>query len=155
MPAMKRCLPSKQVSFDDSPSGQEPSAQEQYRVEPSAQGPSAQKPMEQIAVGEGRDGKTRVPLAEAPSAIGKGAEECLRRWDAFGGARNRMSSGGSWRGHECRTYKCGSGGGVKSSVGNRTAGHEVAHGKQAVTHHCGNGIHAACGCLSLDFGGEF
>ncbi|OAE31501.1 hypothetical protein AXG93_2109s1000 [Marchantia polymorpha subsp. ruderalis] len=38
MPAMEKCLPSKQVPFDDSPSGQEPSAQE-----PSVQAPSAQE----------------------------------------------------------------------------------------------------------------
>ncbi|OAE27306.1 hypothetical protein AXG93_2817s1110 [Marchantia polymorpha subsp. ruderalis] len=89
MPAMKRCLPSEQVPFDDSPLGQGPSAQapstqQRFREEPSAQGhsaqgtsgqtpsaqtASAQKPLVQVAAGEGRDGETRVPSAQAPSAI--------------------------------------------------------------------------------------
>ncbi|OAE23072.1 hypothetical protein AXG93_1544s1060 [Marchantia polymorpha subsp. ruderalis] len=63
MPAHESCLPSEQVPFDDMPSEQGPSAQEQFRVVPSAL-----RPLESIPTGEGRDAKTRVPSAEAPSA---------------------------------------------------------------------------------------
>ncbi|OAE19801.1 hypothetical protein AXG93_4515s1010 [Marchantia polymorpha subsp. ruderalis] len=69
MSAMKRCLPSEQVPFDDSPSGQGPSTQVPLAQERFREEPSAQKPLDQVAAGEGRDGKTRVPSAQAPSAV--------------------------------------------------------------------------------------
>ncbi|OAE31264.1 hypothetical protein AXG93_1962s1210 [Marchantia polymorpha subsp. ruderalis] len=74
MPAMERCLPSEQVPFDDSHSAQAPAAQERSREETlaqqtSGQAPSAQKPQEQVAAGEGTDEETRVPSAQAPSAV--------------------------------------------------------------------------------------
>ncbi|OAE29579.1 hypothetical protein AXG93_4003s1000 [Marchantia polymorpha subsp. ruderalis] len=65
----KRCLPSEQVPFDDSPSEQGPSALEQFRVVPSAETPSAPKPLEHIPTGEGRNAETRVPSTEAPLAV--------------------------------------------------------------------------------------
>ncbi|OAE33238.1 hypothetical protein AXG93_4802s1000 [Marchantia polymorpha subsp. ruderalis] len=78
MPVMEKCLPSEQVPFDDSPSGQEPSAHEQCREEPSAQRtlgqapsaetPSAQKHQEQVAADEGREKESRVPSAVAVRA---------------------------------------------------------------------------------------
>ncbi|OAE35455.1 hypothetical protein AXG93_2587s1710 [Marchantia polymorpha subsp. ruderalis] len=54
MPTMERCLPSEQVLFDDSP---------------SAQASLAQTPLEQVVADEGREGKTRVPSAQTPSAL--------------------------------------------------------------------------------------
>ncbi|OAE20376.1 hypothetical protein AXG93_3932s1000 [Marchantia polymorpha subsp. ruderalis] len=79
MPAMERCLPSEQVPFDGSPSGQGPLAQERFTEEPSAQRtsgqtPSAQtlsalKPLKQVAAGKGRDEETRVPSAQVPSVV--------------------------------------------------------------------------------------
>ncbi|OAE31912.1 hypothetical protein AXG93_1776s1010 [Marchantia polymorpha subsp. ruderalis] len=82
MPAMEKCLPSEQVPFDDSPSGQEPSAQaplaqEHSRKEPSAQRISGQASLEkmhsvrtqleQVAADEGRKEETCTPSAQASS----------------------------------------------------------------------------------------
>ncbi|OAE21412.1 hypothetical protein AXG93_3954s1020 [Marchantia polymorpha subsp. ruderalis] len=57
-PTQERCLPSQQVPFDDSPSGQGPSAQERFRVVPSAL-----KTLEHIPTSKGRNAETRVTLA--------------------------------------------------------------------------------------------
>ncbi|OAE19348.1 hypothetical protein AXG93_3548s1010 [Marchantia polymorpha subsp. ruderalis] len=72
MPARKRWLPSEQVPFDDSPSGlrlKRTKRKKRSKEEPSAKTSLAQKPLEQIVVGKSRDGETRGPSAEAPSAV--------------------------------------------------------------------------------------
>ncbi|OAE34220.1 hypothetical protein AXG93_3131s1000 [Marchantia polymorpha subsp. ruderalis] len=73
-PTQEICLPLEQVPFDDSPSeqglsAQAPSAQEQFRMVPLAETTSALKSLEHIPMGEGRNADTRVPSAEAPSAV--------------------------------------------------------------------------------------
>ncbi|OAE35594.1 hypothetical protein AXG93_2841s1290 [Marchantia polymorpha subsp. ruderalis] len=84
MPAMERCLPSEQVPFDDSPSGQGLSAQERCKEEPSAQRTSGQahlvhKPLEQVGTDKGTDGETRHGVeAIAEEAARSSSRESLR-----------------------------------------------------------------------------
>ncbi|OAE19406.1 hypothetical protein AXG93_1096s1020 [Marchantia polymorpha subsp. ruderalis] len=67
VPTTDRCFASEQVPFDDSTSGQEPSAQRTSGQTPLAEAPSAQAQCE--GTDEGWKEETRVPSAQAPSAI--------------------------------------------------------------------------------------